>query len=118
MTDDRVQYLVPLLKRAEMTLDETPFTVEDMVDLLHLLNNQIINGIPLKIIIIVDGAKLLMKKYLPPNEPPICLPSQHKFLETLTNRDSQNEQLRQKVIQIVSTTPIQERLRDGRETLE
>jgi hypothetical protein len=91
-----------------------------MVDLLYLLKNDIVNGTFLveRILMIVDGGKLLMEAYLPPNESPACRPSQHKLLSTLTNREEQHDTLRQKVIEIITSTPPHSRIRDGMQTLE
>jgi hypothetical protein len=68
--------------------------------------------------LIVSGGIVLLESYLPPNDPIQCLPSSHPLLPSLTDREAQNQELRQKVIDIIESTVIQGELRRGFATLE
>ena len=78
------------LNRIEIKIEDSPFTVDHMVDLLQLLQKDIINGTSFMDANKVEGGKLLIDTYLPPNETPTYLPSQHPLLPSLTSHRSEH----------------------------
>ena len=61
---------------------------------------------------IADGAKLILQTYFPPNEPPNIPPSQHPLLSTFTDNVQENDRIRQLVIDIIATTPLEKKVRE------
>jgi hypothetical protein len=59
-----------------------------------------------------DGAKLILQTYFPPNEPPNIPPSQHPLLSTFADNVQENDQIRELVIEIIATTPLQKKVRE------
>jgi hypothetical protein len=53
----------------------------------------------------------LIEAYLPPNEPPNILPYRHLLLASLADRTSEIEPLREKVVEIIKTTPLRKKIR-------
>src|SRR5271163_2676582 len=61
---------------------------------------------------IADGAKLILQTYFPPNEPPNIPPSQHPLLSSLADNVQENDRIRELVIEIIATTPLQKKVRE------
>jgi Asp-tRNA(Asn)/Glu-tRNA(Gln) amidotransferase B subunit len=116
-----VYQLLPLLRRSKIPLEESPFTVEHMAELLTLLQKGIINGnsvcVNSLIFWVVDGGKLLLAAYLPPNNPPNISVYQHPLIETFSNRDAENARIHQNVIEIITSTVLHEKIR-GMDSLQ
>lgn len=62
-------------------------------------------------LIVADGGKLLIETYLSPNDPPSISVYNHPLLSKLSNRSEENEQIRQNVIDIISSTQLQKTVR-------
>jgi Asp-tRNA(Asn)/Glu-tRNA(Gln) amidotransferase B subunit len=62
-------------------------------------------------LIVADGGKLLIEAYLSPNDPPSISVYNHPLLPKLSNRSEENEQIRQNVIDIISSTQLQKTVR-------
>lgn len=62
-------------------------------------------------LIVVDGGKLLIEAYLPPNDPPNVSLYNHPLLPKLSNRSEENQQIRQNVIDIISSIQLQKTVR-------
>jgi len=111
--------LLPQLDRRSLKLEDSPFTVEHMVDLLQLRSNKQISRSYLSFspLIVDEAARLLMREYLSSENPPNIPPSQLCMLRESNERKIENEGLHSHVEEILRSVPPPRKVR-GMESLE
>ena len=62
------------------------------------------------LLMLVDGARLILQAYFPPNEPLDVPPSQHPLLSSLSDQSQENDKIRNLVGEIIATTPLQKKV--------